>query len=85
MEVPVLPPEELEKLPLATALRDTYIHVECPAPNETLEFRTTKISNRSIVLTFAADPNFYKETFCLFCNRLASVSEFIWVDGKPLG
>lgn len=84
-DYPVLPPEELEKLPFGTPLRDVYIHVECPEPNEELEYRTTKVTSRPVVLTFAKDPSFYKETYCRFCDAMAPVEEFIWVDGKKLG
>ena len=82
---PVLPPEILETLPFGVPLRDVYIHVECPDPNEELEYRTTKVTNRAVVLTFAKDPSFYKETYCRFCDAMVPVEEFIWVDGKKLG
>ena len=71
----VLPPEEIAK-GLVRPLRTTYIHTKCGAE--------TKMATE-IAETYARDPKFYGETFCVGCGKHFPVSEFKWIDGTTLG
>lgn len=58
-------------------VRDSYTHAACGA--------STRMS-LPIAETYARDPKFYGQTFCVSCRKHLPVSEFHW-DGtaEPVG
>lgn len=57
-------------------LRREYRHKPCGV--------TTRMSVQ-IAQSYAANPKFYTETFCVGCGGYRPVSEFIWPDGSEVG
>ncbi len=51
-------------------VRTTYKHMKCGA---------ITTMNVEIAQTYACDPKFYGETFCVGCKMHLPVSEFIWI------
>ncbi len=56
--------------------RDSYRHKACGA--------TTRM-DRAIAETYARNPHFYGATYCVHCQKHRPLSEFEWLDGKPMG
>lgn len=49
--------------------RDSYMHKPC---------RTTTTMGRTIAETYARDPKFYGETFCVHCKHHFPLDQFVW-------
>lgn len=82
----VLPAEEIE-LGLIRPLRQSYQHVVCSS--------VTRIG-LTIAQTFARQPSFYTQTFCVACREHFPLKkydgdgatpqyQFFWEDGSPVG
>jgi hypothetical protein len=57
--------------------RDQYKHLACGGVTS---------MGRKLSETYARDPKFYGETFCVQCNRHLPVAEFVWtLDGQQVG
>jgi len=56
--------------------RDRYRHTTCGG-----------VTTMGLALseTYARDPTFYGQTFCVQCNAHFPVVEFLWSDGTPVG
>lgn len=64
---------------LVRPLRLSYIHEKCG-------LETTMA--RAIAETYAAQPHFYGETFCVRCSDhfpVGEQGEFVWLDGSKVG
>lgn len=72
----VLCDEEHARKGSCVPYRDTYKHLTCG---------TTTTMGRKIAETYARDPEFYGETFCVNCNAHFRLSEFVWLDGSQVG
>lgn len=58
-------------------LRKSYKHLKCGGFTG---------MGKELMETYARDPGFYQNTFCLKCNAHYPVSEFVWeLDGKKVG
>lgn len=71
----VLTPEERAK-GFVRPYRPSYRHQTCG--------QVTSMS-RPIAETFARDPAFYGGTYCATCAMHRPLSEFVWLDGSPMG
>ena len=72
----VLCPDERAK-GFVRPYRDRYRHTQCGL---------VTTMGRALSETYARDPGFYSQTFCVHCNKHLPVSEFVWTaDGQVLG